>query len=94
MKKKDPWNPVWVPALFCTLMWTCIYLMGCTPPGLVRAEPLLPVVERLVDRHDAYAAVDSSLSPLQRRVNKRDGELVLKAFNTALEDKEETNEEE
>ncbi len=78
-------------------MWAAVLaalLCGCAPPGLVRAEPLLPVVERLVDRHDAYAAVDSSLTPLQLRANLRDGELVLKALNTALEeDKEGTDEE-
>ena len=79
--------------MHCLVMATFI-MIGCSVPGTVRAEPLLPVVERLVDRHDAYTDADTTLSPLQTRANKRDGVLVLKALNTALEEEKEDTDEE
>ncbi len=54
-----------------------LLLVGCGTPGFIRADAIEGTVKRLVDRHDVYVEADPSLSDLQKRVNKRDGELLL-----------------
>ncbi len=64
-------------------------LIGCAPMGYVKAEALKGPLDRLVERHDVYMDKDTTLSPLKRRVNKRDGALLQEAINTAVEKAEE-----
>ena len=90
-QQKDAYK--WVLfALVAVLLCLTVALAGCAMPGMIRAEPLLGPTQRLVDRHDAYLEDDMGLTPLKRRANKRDGELILKALNTALEETDEETE--
>ena len=66
----------------------CIVLSGCGTQGYIKAEAVKGPLLRLVKRHDVYMEKDKTLSPLKRRVNKRDGALLLKLCAEALQDKE------
>jgi len=62
----------------------CLFLLvGCGTPGYIKAEAIEKTVLGLVNRHDAYVDVDASLSPLEKRVFKRDGDLLRILFAEA-----------
>jgi hypothetical protein len=53
---------------------------SCVLPGSIPAASTRPTVYRLLDRHDAYVAADSSLVDTDRRLALRDSELIRLVF--------------
>lgn len=68
-------------------------LAGCGTPGYIKAEAIQGTLERVVDRHNTYTIEDESLSDLEKRVNLRDADLLLKLVYEAQEPTEEEEDE-
>ncbi len=67
--------------------------VGCGTPGYIKAEAIEGSVGKLIKRHDAYVDADPTLSDLERRVYKRDGDVLKVVFAEAKQPTEETEEE-
>ena len=71
--------------LLCLILTT-----GCAS-GMIRAEAIEGTLRRTLHRHQTYTKNNETLSDLQRRVDLRDGELLERVLDAALE-KESQNE--
>lgn len=65
-----------------SLFLCCVLFMpGCTG---IRASAIDESLRGVVERHAAYTEVDASLSDLEKRVNLRDGTLLIEILDEAL----------
>jgi len=69
------------------LLLSLVLLTGCGTPGYIKAEAIEGTVMGLIQRHDAYVDKDDKLDDLEKRIFKRDGELLKKLFKDAKEPK-------
>lgn len=59
--------------------------VGCGAPGMIRATAVEGTLRRVIERHEIYTKDNDNLSNLQRRVDLRDGELLSRVLDEALE---------
>lgn len=74
------------------LLLSLILLVGCGTPGYIKASAIEDTVRNVVKRHDAYVEQDKTLKPLEKRIYKRDGLLLLEALKEAQKPTEEPEE--
>ena len=60
-----------------------ILSVGCSPAGYIRADAVDGTLRRVVRRHKTYTKADESLTELERKLNLRDGELLIETLNAA-----------
>lgn len=74
--ERHTWGGVWCLALVCLVLLAACLLSGCAPQGTVRRAEVLPLAERVVQRHQRYVAADPALTPEERRTYLRSGEIL------------------
>lgn len=68
-----------------TLLIACLLLTTGCATGMIRATAIEGTLRRTLHRHQTYTENNESLSSLQRRVDLRDGELLERVLDEALE---------
>ena len=66
-----------------TALVLILALAGCGTPGYIRADAIESTVGHIIKRHDAYVDADPTLDDLERRIYKRDGDLLKVLFAEA-----------
>jgi len=76
----------WAVALAIVLFLMLFGFTGCAArEGYVQARSMEATLRGLVRRHERYTKADKTLSPLEKRVNLRDGELLIRLVEEAQE---------
>lgn len=83
-RKSDPFARIWLGIGLLLIAILILTMSSCAQPGYVRAEALQGPLRRLVDRHDGYVTIDSSISTDRKATHLRDGELLLRAVDEAV----------
>jgi len=74
--ERATWGACWCLALVCLVLLVGLLLSGCALPGTVRTEEVRPLAELIVERHQRYVTADPALTPDQRRLYLRSGEIL------------------
>jgi len=86
MPRMDPVRAITATATTLGLCFGLVAILsasGCCGQGVIRAEAVDGTMRRLIERHDRYTHADSTLTPLQRRANLRDGAVVINLLDEA-----------
>lgn len=65
------------------LILASLLLVGCAGKGNIRAEAIKVPLTSIVKDHKEYVEKDQTLTPLERRVRLRDGEVLMKVLAEA-----------
>ena len=57
--------------------------IGCSTPGMIKADAIAGSVHDVCERHDAYVNADPTLTPAQKQLRLRSSSLLVQTVDEA-----------